>query len=161
MRAPARPDVSAARPRPPAAAVLRPRSGGGTRLAAITLGLGAAAFAGAGLAFAAAPDLVRLVGLAPDTATARSDVRAIFGGLELGVAALLVACARRPDWHAVGLLAQALAFGGLAAGRLLSLAADGTPAGITFMLWGPELVGAALATVAFRRLTRARHAPNA
>ena len=50
------------------------------RLSALSLSLAAVAFAGAGLAFLAAPGLLVLVDLAPVTATARSDVRAVFGG---------------------------------------------------------------------------------
>jgi hypothetical protein len=129
------------------------------RLAPLTLWLAAAAFAGPGLAFLLAPGLLRFVDLAPASATARSDVRALFGGLELGLAAFLAACARRPAAHPAGLLAAALAFGGLAAGRLLSLAADGIPRALTFALLGPELLGCGLAVAALRRGPRAPHAP--
>jgi hypothetical protein len=125
------------------------------RLPALSLSLAAVAFAGAGLAFLAAPGLLVLVDLAPATATARSDVRAVFGGLELGVGAWLALCARRPAWHGPALVAQALAFGGLAAARLLSLAVDGLPRAVTFALWGPELGGLALALLALRQLRAA------
>jgi hypothetical protein len=122
------------------------------RLARVSLWLAAIAFAGAGIAFLAAPSLLHLVDIAPGTATARSDARAMFGGLELGIAALLGLCARRPETLHIGLVAQALAFGGLVLGRLVSLAADGVPARITFGLWAAESLGAALAIVAARRL---------
>ncbi|WP_438028138.1 DUF4345 domain-containing protein [Sorangium sp. So ce233] len=121
------------------------------RLAPLSLWMAAAAFAAAGLAFLAAPGLLTLVDLSPATPTASSDVRAIFGGLELGVAALLAICARRPAWYRAGLTAQALTFGGLALGRLLSLALDGLPRPVTFALWGPEIAGAALAIAALRQ----------
>ena len=121
------------------------------RLPALSLDLAAVAFAGAGLVFLARPDLLALVDLAPATATARSDVRAVFGGLELGLGAWFAICARRSDWHRAGLVAQALAFGGLALGRLLSVLSDGVPRGITFALWAPDLPGAAPSLVALRR----------
>jgi hypothetical protein len=130
------------------------------RLASLVLWLGVVAFAGAGLAFLLAPGLLRFVDLTPTSATARSDVRAVFGGLELALAVFLGVCARRPAWHQAGLLAEALAFGGLAAGRLLSLATDGVPGALTFALWGPELLGAALAVVALRRHPRDTRAPG-
>ena len=130
-----------------------------SRLAPVTLWLAAAAFAGPGLAFLVAPGLLGLVDLAPTTATARSDARAVFGGLELGLAVFLAACARRPAAHPAGLLAAALAFGGLAAGRLLSLAVDGVPRVLTFSLWVPEILGCALTVTALRRETRGRVAP--
>ena len=129
------------------------------RLAQISLWLAAAAFAAAGATFALAPGLLRLVELAPATPTARSDVRAVFGGLELGIAAALAMCARRPAWRRAGLVMQGLAFGGLAAGRLLSLGLDGVPGKITFALWVPELLGATLAVVALRRLRGCDGAP--
>ena len=129
------------------------------RLAQISLWLAAAAFAAAGATFTLAPGLLRLVELAPATPTARSDVRAVFGGLELGIAGALAVCARRPAWRPVGLLLQGLAFGGLALGRLLSLGLDGVPGRITFALWMPELLGATLAVVALRRLRESDGAP--
>ena len=121
-------------------------------LSSVSLSLAAVAFVGAGLAFVAAPGLLALVDLVPTTATARSDVRAVFGGLELGVGAWLALCVRRPAWHRPALVAQALAFGGLAAARLLSLGLDGVPRAVTFALWVPELAGMALALLALRRL---------
>jgi hypothetical protein len=110
------------------------------------------AFGGAGLAFLVAPELLRFVDLAPGTAAARSDVRAVYGGLELGVAALLGACAHRPEWLRFGLVAQALAFGGLVLGRLVSLALDGAPTPIAVALGLAEALGAILALLALRGL---------
>ena len=101
--------------------------------------------------FLVAPGLLALVDLPPASATARSDVRALFGGLELGVGLTLAACARRPTWWRPGLLLQATAFGGLALGRAVSLAVDGMPRPITFALWLPEVAGCVAAVVAWRR----------
>ena len=128
-------------------------------LAPLTLWLAAAAFAGPGLAFLLAPEYLRLVDLTPTSATARSDVRAVFGGLELGLAAFFAVCARRPAARRAGLLAAALAFGGLALGRLLSLAGDGVPRALTFALWAPELLGCGLALAALRRTAAEPHSP--
>ena len=125
------------------------------RLPALSLSLAAVVFAGAGLAFLGAPGLLVLVDLAPATPTARSDVRAVFGGLELGIGAWLALCVRQPAWHRPALVAQALAFGGLAAARLLSLIVDGVPRAVTFALWAPELSGLALALLALRQLRAA------
>jgi len=85
-------------------------------------------FAGAGTVFLVAPDvLTSLVGMGLPGPDARSDVRAVFGGLELGVAALLVWCARSPSRVGIGLRAALLAYGGLLAGRLVAGIADGAP----------------------------------
>ena len=122
------------------------------RLAPVSLTLAAAGFVGFGLALLVAPGLLALVELEPVTATARSDARAIFGGMELGVGVLLALCARRREWYRVGLAAQGLALGGAVTGRLVSLAVDGTPRPVTLVLAALELAGAALAAVALRRL---------
>jgi hypothetical protein len=122
------------------------------RLAAVSLTLAAAGFVAFGLALLVAPGLLALVDLEPVTPTARSDARAIFGGMELGVGVLLALCARRPEWHRVGLTAQGVALGGAVTGRLVSLAVDGAPRPVTFALAALELVGAALAAVALRKL---------
>ena len=116
----------------------------------LSLALGAAGFVLFGLVLLAAPDTLALVDIAPSTATARSDLRAIFGGLELGFGVWLALATRRPAWHEPALLAQLLALGGAVAGRLASLALDGVPRPITFALGGLELAGALLAAGALR-----------
>ena len=122
------------------------------KVARLSLILSAVAFGGAGLAFLAAPGVFApAVDLALPTPTARGDVRAVFGGLELGLGVFFALAARRAAWVRPGLVAQALAFGGLAAGRLLSLTLDGPPRVIGLALWAPELAGLALALWLLRR----------
>jgi apolipoprotein N-acyltransferase len=118
------------------------------RLPVLALVLGAAGFAAFGLALLAAPGLLALVDLAPKSATGRSDLRAVFGGLEAGFGAFLALAARRPAWHGPALVAQCLALGGVVVGRLASLALDGAPRPVTFALAGVEAVGALLAGAA-------------
>ena len=55
------------------------------------------------------------------SATARTDVRATYGGLELGFGIFLILCAIRREWIRPGLWALALATGGFATGRLVGL----------------------------------------
>lgn len=122
------------------------------RLAPLALALAALGFVGFGLAFLVAPDLLALVDLAPTTSAARSDVRAIYGGMELGVGVLLALAARRPAWWRLGLTAQALTLGGAAVGRLVGVALDGTPRALTGGFAALEVVGTVLAVVALRQL---------
>lgn len=129
-----------------------PTRASSTRLPALALGAGALGFIGFGLAFLLVPGLLGLVELAPATSTARSDVRAVYGGIELGVGAFLAACVRRPTWHRAGLTAQALTLGGAALGRVASLAADGMPRTLALGLGALELLGAVLAIAALRAL---------
>ncbi len=123
-----------------------------TRLPVLALGLGALGFIGFGLAFLLAPGLLGLVELDASTPSARSDVRAVYGGIELGVGVFLAVCVRRPAWHRAGLTAQALTLGGAALGRVASLAADGLPRPLVLGLGALELLGAVLAVVALRAL---------
>lgn len=123
-----------------------------TRLPVLALGLGALGFTGFGLAFVLAPGLLGLVELVPATPGARSDVRAVYGGIELGLGAFLAACARRPPWHRAGLTAQALTLGGAVLGRVASLAVDGPPPSLVLGFGALELCGAVLAVVALRAL---------
>lgn len=112
----------------------------------------ALAFAGIGLAFLIDPAaMARHVGLALEGPTADNDVRAVYGGLQLGCAAFLLLCAIRPAWHAPGLLAQLLLFGGLVTARLVSWAAVGLPSRLGLALHAAETTGLLLGGLAWRR----------
>lgn len=83
-------------------------------------------FVGFGLAFAIAPvAMATLVELEVPTATARTDVRAVYGGLELGLGAFLLWCARRRESVRTGLIAALLAFAALAGVRVVGIAVEG------------------------------------
>lgn len=104
-----------------------------------------------GAAFLAAPEGTgALVGVSLPSVTARNDVRAVYGGLQLGCATFLGLCAARRQWLVPGLAAQLLTLGGLFAARLVSLAADGVPTILGFALQGAELVGLAAGALALR-----------
>jgi hypothetical protein len=123
------------------------------RLARAVLLVTALAFAGPGLGFLVAPD--RLAGwldLAPGSVTARSDLRAVMGGLELALAACLALCALRAARLRDGLALQMLAIGGLVAGRLVSLGADGTPGALAWLLLALEIVLLAFGVLAAMNL---------
>ena len=118
------------------------------RLPVLALTLGALGFLAFGVTLLGAPELLALIEVDTVTATARSDVRAVYGGMELGVGLFLVVCARRAEWRRAGLVAQAFAMSGVVTGRLVSLAVDGVPRAIAFAFWGVELAGALLAIAA-------------
>ncbi|MEX2208824.1 MAG: DUF4345 family protein [Myxococcota bacterium] len=117
----------------------------------------AAVFGAVGLAWLLAPaQLGPLVGIELESPTSLADARAVFGGLECGIAGLLWLCARDAARVELGLLAALLAFGGLAFGRLLGFALDGPSDAIGTALLGAELVGLGAAALARGRLRRAR-----
>ena len=89
------------------------------------------------------------VGLRLTSASAFADVRAVYGGLQLGCAAFLGLAAAKPTWTRVGLAAQLAQFGSLAAARFLSYVATGLPDALGYALHGGELVGFACGLVAW------------
>lgn len=99
----------------------------------------ALAFAGPGAAFLLAPGrFAALVDLSLLSATASSDVRAVFGGLELGLAAWLASVALRGRALGAALVVQRCVVGGMLAGRVASFAADGSPGPLAWLLLGIE-----------------------
>jgi hypothetical protein len=86
-----------------------------------------------------------------DTPSVANEIRANYGGMHAGIAALMVFGALKPELRmpAVALL---LAFsGGLCVGRAVSWVADGTPNRFVRIFFGLELGGAIAAGVALFR----------
>jgi len=126
------------------------------RLARFVLIANAFVFAGAGTAFLLFPDaMAARVGIELRRVSGPSDVRAVFGGLEVAIALLLALAAARDARLRAGLLASASLFGGLCAGRVTSLLLDGIPEAISWVLFGAELAGLVLSLVALRSLPEA------
>jgi hypothetical protein len=131
------------------------------RFARLVLVAGALAFAGPGLAFLLAPHaFAGVLGIALGGPLAASDARAVFGGLELGVAAALAICAARRARLADGLVLLLLATGAMLAGRALALVLDGVPSFLGWGLAAIEAALAALAALAWLRLRAAGRAPR-
>jgi hypothetical protein len=105
-------------------------------------------FLGIGVLFLLHPTTVALVGLPVKSAKAASDVRAVFGGLELGLGVFLVWAAAWPAWIRAGLAAQVTTFGGLVTGRIMGLAFEGWPGLLSLGLFAAEAVGLGLGLLA-------------
>ena len=126
-----------------------------SRFARWTLLAAALAFAVPGLGFLIAPGrFASLVDVALLGPNGWSDARAVFGGLELGVAAFLALCAASRPWQRAGLVASLFCVGGLLAGRVASLLHDGAPGALGWLLFAIEvaLSGATVAALAWRGL---------
>lgn len=78
------------------------------------------------------------------------ELRAFYGGLELGLGAFLLACAARPAWRMPGLWLTALGNGGIGLTRLAGIAMTGvfTPFFAAALVW--EIGFTALALLALR-----------
>ena len=78
-----------------------------------------------------------------------SDLRAVYGGLRIGIGCFLAWAASTGHWRP-GLIAAAALFGGNVLGRLVSLLADGVPESPGLLLLGFELLGVVLVGVRAR-----------
>ena len=125
------------------------------RFAQTVLILGALPFAGVGIAFLAWPATwAAKIDLGVAGPTALADVRAVYGGMQLGCAYLLWRCAGRPERVRSGLVMMGVLYGSLAAARFVSYALAGLPSSLGLLLHGAELLAVALAGLAAWHLRR-------
>jgi len=121
------------------------------RLSLIAAALGLVAF---GAALLVRPSLLGIVGVELARPAASTEIRAFYGGLELGLAAFFFAAARRDTWLRPALFAQAAGLGGIVVARLLGMLADGGAEPMLFLFAAVEGSGALLGLIALRRLGR-------
>ncbi len=118
---------------------------------ATVLALAGLGFLGFGLWFLIDPiGPLAAIGITATGAPAATEFRAFYGGLEVGLAALLLAAAARPAWRQAGLWLVLATNGGIAVGRLIGVAVDGVwvPFFTYALVW--EVGFAVLAALALR-----------
>lgn len=121
------------------------------RLASISLGLTGLIYLVFGTVFLVYPEFLELVGVMLETGESRAEVRAFYGGMELGFAFFFGMASRKPSWFTPALVAQICAFAGLAFGRVVGIAlAGGFDGMVMWALTGTEIVGALVGIVALR-----------
>jgi hypothetical protein len=121
-------------------------------LPALLLTLAGAGFLGFGLWLIVDPaGGLATVGIGALSPAGLIELRAFYGGLEVGLGIFLLLCAARPEWRRPGLWAVLLGNGGIGLTRLGSIAASGvfTPFFGAALVW--ELGFAALAAWALSR----------
>lgn len=124
-------------------------------VARIIVALGALTTGTLGVLFLAMPDtMVSFVELTLTTPLARSDVRTVYGGLELGIAVLTLVWLVRPGGLHAAVMLHLAVWGGLAFGRAVGLALSDAPASAGVGLFAIEIVGLALGVVAWWSLRR-------
>jgi hypothetical protein len=80
-----------------------------------------------------------------------TEIRAFYGGLQVGLGCFLAWCARRPERLLSGLLAAGFAVGGIGIARALGLFLDEAPTGYHLANLAVEIVTVALVAVAVSR----------
>lgn len=116
-------------------------------LARLVLWLSALCFIGFGLAFLFDPlgTFVAVAGIRMEGALAAAELRAFYGGFELGIGLLILATDRDARYRAYGLILVFAAFGGIAFGRSLGMLAGGVT---TPFLWSALIIESTLAVAA-------------
>lgn len=107
-----------------------------SRLALVLTGLVWLGVALGGLFY---PDqLTGWTGIDLESRTARSEYRAVFGGLPAGLALVHLVAAFRSAWLRPGLWMATTLVVGLLAGRILTVVVDGVPGPVAWALTGAE-----------------------
>lgn len=129
-------------------------------LAAVALAVVGVAFCVVGWQGLTAPEaLLEPVGLVPQGARGRSEARAAYGGMHLGLGAFMLVAAVRVGARHVALWAATAMLGGLVFGRVFSLSLDGTPGSFPMLLLLLEGAGTGLCLGALAMRGGAPRAP--
>lgn len=117
-----------------------------SRIALITAASG---FAGFGIACLIRPkSMLDRVDVRPSSARGTTELRAMYGGLELGLGAFFAAAAAKDEWSRPALLAQTLGLGAVAGSRLAGILRDRPRGPLMKVLFAAECSAAALGAVA-------------
>lgn len=118
-------------------------------LAPVILGAVAVAFALMGMGALVRPTVVtRQFGIPALTAEGRSEVRAVYGGFGLALAAMLVIAITSPDLRAGIAITVAVALFGMAAGRVVSAVIDRSMSKVVTLYLAIEVVAGVLLVLA-------------
>ena len=98
------------------------------------------------------------LGIELPTADAVTDVRAIYGGLQIGIGLYFFYCSRSAELIRPGLIALALIAAGFGVGRSFGILVDGARGGLIFFALTIEVIAFALAWISLRREGAATHA---
>jgi len=69
------------------------------------------------------------IGIRADSATGLVELRAFYGGMEIGLGLFLAACVAKPEWQGAGLWLVLLANGGAGLARVLAILLGGAALG--------------------------------
>lgn len=121
---------------------------------ALSIGLTSAVFGAFGAVLFVRPQLLAAVGVEMARPAAAVELRAFYGGLEVGLAIFFAASVRRPAWWRPALFVQVLTLGGAALARLLGVLVGGGGELLLYALMAAEAGGAAVGMLALRMVAR-------
>lgn len=131
------------------------------KLSQIALLTAAAGFSAFGVACLVDPTIPDRVDVRARSARGRTELRAMYGGMELGFGLFFLAAAFTTKWEETALMAQTLGLGGLAASRLAGILHERPSGMIMPALAGAEGATALLAAVALAKGVRKMDIPRA
>jgi hypothetical protein len=109
----------------------------------------AAGFTGFGIACLVSPKkALDRVDVRPRSSRGTTELRAMYGGLEVGLGAFFAVAAAKPEWTRPALMAQTLGLGALAGSRLAGIISEHPRGKLMKALFAAESASAALAAVA-------------
>ncbi|MBL8986973.1 MAG: DUF4345 family protein [Gemmatimonadetes bacterium] len=121
----------------------------------VVLGLTGAVFVTLGLGFLVAPEgLLGLMKIQVSPERALLEIRAMYGGLELGLGVFFIVAVFRERWIRAALGAQFLVLGGMGSTRLLALLFAGPSDRLMVAFAVAEVIGAVLGIGAFGQARR-------
>ena len=116
----------------------------------VVFGLSFLAFGG--WALFAPSSLAGLINFGLENSAAVTEIRAFYGGLEIGFAGFLLAAAFKDELTSAALLALAAVSGGIALARIAGLIVDASGSTLMYGALAFEFTGAVLAILARRSL---------
>jgi uncharacterized protein DUF4345 len=122
------------------------------RFARTSLLLAGLAYAGFGILTLAWPWVMGIIGIELARPAAVTEIRAFYGGLELGMALFFFRAMRDPAWYRPALFVQAATLGGVVLARLIGIVVDGSGEPLVLLLGAGEGACGLLGFLALRRL---------
>jgi hypothetical protein len=127
------------------------------RIETLALALGGLCFLGFGAVMLVAPQAAMAdLGLIVPEGAPTTEIRSFYGGLELGLGALLVAALQKIQYRRAGLVLGCVAYGSIAGARALGMLIDRSSTGFLWAALAVEIALALLFLVALKRNARSR-----
>ncbi len=105
-----------------------------------------------GVPFLLAPvAMMQTIDIAVASPLGLGDIRAIYGGMQIGAGVLLLLASRRAELVRPGLIAAAILFAGMFGGRVFAMLLDGAPPAFGWLLAFAELSGLVITFAMSRR----------